>query len=162
MIYSRIRELDTTGLSLCKQQAELFSLASNNIACGSSYFARKYFNSSYALEFDNLAILRSSSTNEGYMNEFLDHHYENKGIRYPSDVMHWIGFIYRYWSYTRDVSSKQLYKRYPLSELIKYYNLYHSVDPEIVIETIKAEDNDIDYYQKAKSFHEQWKKEHKQ
>lgn len=50
--------------------------------------------------------------------------------------MYWTGYIYRYWSYIANKSSKQLYKLVKPDELCKLYYPYQSLDPEAVIERI--------------------------
>ena len=50
--------------------------------------------------------------------------------------MHWIGYIYRYWAYTYEKSSKQLFKYIKPDELRALYFPYHSLDPAQAIERI--------------------------
>ena len=59
--------------------------------------------------------------------------------------------MYRYWCYTRRISSKALYKMIKPEELRKVYYPYHSLDPAQAIERI-IEANGLgeeDYIQKG-------------
>ena len=59
--------------------------------------------------------------------------------------MHWIGYIYRYWAYTYEKSSKQLFKYIKSEKLRNLYFPYHSLDPAQAIERI-LEAKGIDNY----------------
>ena len=52
------------------------------------------------------------------------------------EIMYWIGYIYRYWSYTYQKTSKQIYKFIKPKELRSLYYPYHSLDPAQAIERI--------------------------
>ena len=54
--------------------------------------------------------------------------------------MHWIGYIYRYWAYTYEKSSKQLFKYIKPEKLRDLYFPYHSLDPAQAIERILESD----------------------
>ena len=57
-------------------------------------------------------------------------------IKYGTEEMYWIGYIYRYWAYTYEKSSKQLFKTVKPDELRKLYYPYHSLDPSQAVERI--------------------------
>lgn len=57
-------------------------------------------------------------------------------IRYSREELYWIGYIYRYWSYTREMSSRAVYRVIKPEELRKLYFPYHSLDPAQAIERI--------------------------
>ena len=58
-------------------------------------------------------------------------------IIFPPLVMHWIGYIYRYWSYTEQISTMKLIQRVTINYLAGIYEAYHSLSPEQVVSHIK-------------------------
>lgn len=56
--------------------------------------------------------------------------------KYSEDEMYWIGYIYRYWAYTSEKTSKQIYRIIKPKELRDLYYPYHSLDPAQAIERI--------------------------
>ena len=63
--------------------------------------------------------------------------------KYSTEELYWIGYIYRYWCYTRELTSKQVYKIIKPKELRSLYFPYHSLDPKQAIDRI-LEAKDID------------------
>lgn len=57
-------------------------------------------------------------------------------IRYGREELYWIGYVYRYWSYTRGMSSRAVYRLIKPEELRKLYFPYHSLDPSQAVERI--------------------------
>lgn len=49
--------------------------------------------------------------------------------RYSANELYWIGYLYRYWAYTRECGSKSVYKIIKPGDLKKLYFPYHSLDP---------------------------------
>ena len=73
------------------------------------------------------------------MLERIDEEYgpSNYGrVRYNSEELYWIGYIYRYYSYTYNKSSLQAYKTVKPKELRQFYLPYHTMSPEQAIERI--------------------------
>lgn len=129
------REFDTTGMLLAKMQAEIFSDASKR-GFGSYYFLRRFASSSYCKALDSLAILKSSLV----PNNFWDENEKTilrSGTIFQSDVMHWIGYIYRYWCYTENIKLVKLIQKVPIRNLASIYNAYHSLSPEEVVKHLK-------------------------
>ena len=56
--------------------------------------------------------------------------------KYYEAELYWIGYVYRYWSYTYQKTSKQVYKFIKPQELRSLYYQYHSLDPAQAIERI--------------------------
>jgi hypothetical protein len=51
-------------------------------------------------------------------------------------ILAWVGYLLRYWAYTYQISTKQIYKIVKLDELCKLYEAYHSLDVEEAINRI--------------------------
>lgn len=129
-----MKKLDRIGSKLCSYQAKIFE-ESLKYKCSSKIFLRRFFYSSFASKldeynkyiftFDPLDCFRS-------LNEQYDpSNYGTKKIN--KEVLYWLGYITRYISYTRDYSSKKLYKNIPLDLFIKGYEVYHTQSEEWVI-----------------------------
>ena len=129
------REYDTLGMLLAKQQAMIFSHASEK-GLGSYYFLKRYITSSLCDEFDTLAILQSPLCEETFWLENENNILKNGKI-YPKDVMHWVGYIYRYWHfYTKEDSSKIL-RQAPVNTMKRNFMIFHTMDPVLAIEKLK-------------------------
>ena len=76
--------------------------------------------------------------------------------KYEPEKMYWMGYIYRYWAYIYEISSKRLYELYPGSKLYEKYDKLSSLKPEYVIDDIMNSENielldQNDYFDRAKS-----------
>ena len=56
--------------------------------------------------------------------------------KYTVEEMHWIGYIYRYWSFSYGLTSRQIYKIAKPEQMRKLYFPYHSLDPRQAIDRI--------------------------
>ena len=67
--------------------------------------------------------------------------------KFSAEELYWIGYIYRYWCYTYDKTSRQVYKIIKPKELRDLYYPYHSLDPmqaiERILEAKKMKEEDL-------------------
>lgn len=138
-----MKKIDKDGLSLCKLQGDVFVSSLDNTNCSSEIFMRRFMTSKISKEFDSLAILDDSLTILEIIQKIDDEFGKTSygRIKYEKEVMFWIGYIYRYFAYTYDLSSKFVYKIIKPKELNERYYVYHSFDPSIAIERILDEKN---------------------
>ena len=133
-----MRKIDEIGLKLCKMQADVFSASANETNCSSPIFMRRFMNSQVAQRMDLGGFLfEACDVNRIFEEidaEFGESSY-GKG-KYSEAELYWIGYIYRYWSYTYQKTSKQIYKFIKPKELRSLYYPYHSLDPAQAIERI--------------------------
>ena len=133
-----MRNIDEIGLKLCKMQAEVFSASAEETKCSSPIFMRRFMNSQVAQRMDLDGFLfESCDTNQIFEEidaEFGESSYGKE--KYHGSELYWIGYVYRYWSYTYQKSSKQIYKFIKPKELRELYYPYHSLDPAQAIERI--------------------------
>ncbi len=61
---------------------------------------------------------------------------EYGSVKYSLDELYWIGYIYRYYAYTYDKTSKQVYKIVKPKELRDLFLPYHTMDPAQAIDRI--------------------------
>ena len=133
-----MREMDAYGLKMCSYQAELFKQSALQQKCSSGIFIRRFMNSELSGRIDSDGFYFEST---GIPDAFyeLDTEYgpiEYGRIKYSEEELYWIGYIYRYWSYITEKSSKQVYKMIKPDELRKLFYPYHSLDPVQAIERI--------------------------
>ncbi len=139
-----MREFDSDGRLLCKIQASIFE-DSLKIPGSSAIFIRRFMNSAVAGSMDDKSYLNLSSNIETVF-EDLNREYgetEYGKIKYSSNELNWIGYLYRYWAYVFEWSSSKIFKTVNGREMHSIYLAYHSLDPEQAIARI-AESKGID------------------
>lgn len=140
-----MKVIDDIGIRLCKFQGETFSLSFTKTECSSAIFIRRFMNSYFASRLDNGGLVSevfdSNVVFEELEYEFGISYYGKE--KYSTEELYWIGYIYRYWCYTRELTSKQVYKIIKPKELRGLYFPYHSLDPKQAIDRI-LEAKDID------------------
>jgi len=136
-------KIDRDGLTLCKLQGELFENSIKYVNQSSSIFIRRFMNSNIARTFDSKDILNDTKPFE-MIYEIIDDEFgksEYGSKKFGSESLFWIGYIYRYFSYTYNLSSKQVYKMIKPDELNERYYVYHTFDPAFAIERMLEEKN---------------------
>ena len=134
-----IREFDEKGLMISSQQGNLF-MESINTFSGSSYsFIKTFMNSDIVMNIDNTNEINTSSIIED-LNKYKS--IKRGNIKMNPDVIYWIGYIYRYWAYVYNESSKRIYEIADAKQMERIYEPYHTMDPRKAIERI-YEDNNI-------------------
>lgn len=136
-----MKKMDSLGLKMCSFQAELFERSLNETDCSSKIFIRRFMNSNLAKRMDNDGFVFDATTVADAINE-LENQYgksEYGKEKFGQEELHWIGYIYRYWSYITERPSNQLYKTVKPEYLRKLYFPYHSLDPYQAIERMSEE-----------------------
>lgn len=133
-----MKKIDNDGLLLCEMQAKAFELSGIEQSTSSSVFIRRFMNSDAAKQMDNLAVLESNMQAADIL-KLIDEEYgksEYGSVKYSLDELYWIGYIYRYYAYTYDKTSKQVYKIVKPKELRDLFLPYHTMDPAQAIDRI--------------------------
>ena len=133
-----MREMDKLGLMLCRMQGRLFEASADYCESSSGIFIRRYMNSGVAKRMDDDAAMIETAVEQDVIAE-VNAEYGNKKYgnkKFAREELYWIGYIYRYWSYTRNESSQYIYKIANASEMRDLYYPYHSLDPANAIERI--------------------------
>lgn len=138
-----MRAFDETGLKLSRMQAELFVLSATKLECSSPIFLRRFMLSKVAARMDQDGFLYESCTADGILQEIEEEFGATSygKEKYSTEELYWIGYLYRYWCYTYEKSSKQVYKLMKPKELRGLYYPYHSLDPAQAIERILESKN---------------------
>lgn len=148
-----MREFDDYGLKMCRFQAELFLQSKERMTCSSPIFLRRFMYSAVAKRMDREGFLFEMVTQEEVMQEIILEFGESDygKEKYSEEELYWMGYLYRYWCYTRRIGSKNLYRLLKPAELRKVYYPYHSLDPAQAIERIIEAKNlsEEDYIQRG-------------
>ena len=133
-----MKRIDEEGLKLCALQADVFAASLEGEQCSSPIFIRRFMNSQVAARMDRRGFLLESSDSACILNEVGSQYGPTSygKERYGREELYWLGYLYRYWAYTYEKSSKQVYKQMKAKELRKLYYPYHSLDPAQAIERI--------------------------
>lgn len=133
-----MREIDRDGRLLCELQGKIFEQSAGVYGTSSAVFARRYMNSDYAARMDRMGFIdRPTDVKEAFAS--LDDQYGKSkygSVTYTPDELFWIGYIYRYWAYIFEMSSKAVYRTCNVSEMHSVYYAYHSMDPHAVVERL--------------------------
>ncbi len=133
-----MKKIDNDGLLLCGLQAKAFELSGTELHTSSAVFIRRFMNSDAAKQLDNMAVLQSS-TQAADILKLIEEEYgrsEYGSVIYSPNELYWIGYIYRYFAYTYDKTSRQVYKIVKPKELRGLFLPYHTMDPAQAIDRI--------------------------
>ena len=126
-----MKEFDHTGLLLAEYQGKIFE-KSTDLNCSSAVFIRRFLHSDHLKKMDlNDTALLTLDVNEGIdsiQKQFGDSDYGK--TKYSKNAMFWIGYMYRYVSYTREVSTRFVMQLFPYRQLNDVYYSFHTQDPE--------------------------------
>jgi len=132
-----IRMIDDRGLSLCRFQALLFEQSIGKIDSSSSYFIKCFMNSPVAAQIDKDSFVFEAENTESIFEKLnTEYRFGRGNAKYTSDSLFWIGYVYRYWCYTYQISSKAVYRTIRADEMNSLYLPYHTMDPTAAIRRI--------------------------
>lgn len=147
-----MRKFDSFGLHLAEYQGKIFEESLKRMDCSSLIFLRRFKLSRLANQLDHASQNILFDVNVAYeqLNEqFPASNYGKE--KYSPEALYWLGYIYRYICYTRDISTRLLFKIIPPQKLIANYYVYHTQSEEWVFERIlDLTEKDEDYFDKNK------------
>ena len=123
---------------LCDIQGRLFGLAlKNDYDC--PQFIETFMNSQAAVSLDD-TYDRLQWAGEEYILEELED--EAKGLKkagtiYDREVMYWAGYVYRYWHYYTNETSREIYQIADAKTMNDCWLGFHTLDVELAIEDLK-------------------------
>ena len=133
-----MRELDTNGLRLCEYQGKLLEESASRFACSTKVFLRRFYYSKLLEKLDqNNSSILSLDVNEGL--DEIEHQFGRSDYgkeKKNKDSLFWVGYMYRYRSYTRNINTQFLFKTIKYEKLFELYPVYHTQDPEWCISNI--------------------------
>lgn len=131
-----MKKIDHPGLILCDLQAQAFELSLEAFSCSSEIFIRRFMNSMAAKELDSGSALNTVVTPMDLLGRVEEQYGVSKygSIKYSANEIYWIGYIYRYFSYTYELSSSQVFRMIKPKDLKTMYPAYHTMDCAQAIE----------------------------
>ena len=133
-----MRKMNRDGLLLCDLQAKAFEIAVDFAQVSSEVFIRRFMNSNVAKAMDNESVLQTNIHEKDILNMIEEQYGKSEygSVKYTHNEMFWIGYIYRYFCYTYEMTSIQVYKIVKPKELRGLFPAYHTMDSAQAIERI--------------------------
>ena len=132
-----MRKFDHNGMILAEYQGKLFE-KSTEFEFSTAVFLRRFLHSDLVKKIDtNDAASLSLDVDEGMrriQDQFGEIEYGKN--RYSKSALFWIGYIYRYISYTREIATKHVMKLFPHRQLNDVYYSFHTQDPEWCLQNL--------------------------
>lgn len=125
---------------LCDIQGRLFNLSAQR-GISSTEFIKVFMKSVTAKALDSTYNRMQWAGEEYLLEEVIDEagvRFDKPGEIYSEDVIYWIGYIYRYWHYVTNESSKEIYKRVPVKVMRQNYEKLYMMTSEEVIEILRG------------------------
>lgn len=131
-----MKKINQAGLLLCDLQARIFEMSIESLDCSSEIFMRRFMKSNAAKILDSEAALDTIIIPKDIINSIEEQYGSTAygSVKYTANEMFWIGYIYRYFSYTYEISSSQAFKLIKPKELKLFYPACHTMDCEQAIE----------------------------
>lgn len=131
--------MDELQLKLCDIQGRLFELSAKK-KYNSVAFVKAFMTSDTAMALDS-KYNRMQWAGEEYLLEEVTSAAGDlltaDGEIYDTDILYWIGYIYRYWHYYNGEDSAKIYKQAPVETMKRNYMIFHTMDPILTIEDLK-------------------------
>lgn len=130
-----MRKFDHNGLLIAEYQGKLFE-KSEELPCSSPIFIRRFFHSDLLKSLDKDASI-SFDVNEGIqsiVSQFGESSYGKE--KYSKASLFWMGYMYRYISYTREQSTRFVMKLFNYKQMNSVYYTFHTQDPEWCIDNL--------------------------
>ncbi len=132
-----MKKFDHDGLLLAEYQGKLFE-KSTELECSSAVFLRRFLHSDFLKRMDtNDAASLTFDVNEGINSiqiQFGEYDYGKN--KYSKSAMFWMGYMYRYLSYTREATTKFVMNLFPHKQLNDVYYSFHTQDPEWCVQSL--------------------------
>ena len=132
-----MKNFDHNGLLLAEYQGKLFEKATE-LDCSTGIFLRRFLHSDLLEKLDtNQPSLVSLDVNDGInsiLEQFGNTDYGKE--KYSGSSMFWMGYMYRYISYTREIRTRFLMELLDYRQMNDVYYSFHTQDPEWCIQSL--------------------------
>lgn len=133
-----MREFDVNGIRLAEYQAKLFESSVKELGCSSKIFIRRFLHSDLLKSLDkNESSILSLNIQDGLEDikkQFGDSNYGK--VKFSSESMFWMGYLYRYISYTRNIDTQLLFKLFDYNKINELYFVFHTQSMEWCVESL--------------------------
>lgn len=137
-----MREFDHDGLLLAEYQGKLFE-KSVELNCSTAIYLRRFLHSDLLKKLDtNNPSFLSLDVTEGtnsILEQFGDSEYGK--VKYSKNSLFWMGYMYRYISYTREQSTRFIMQLFDYKQMNDVYFAFHTQDPEWCIRNLLEMNN---------------------
>ena len=124
-------------LKLCDIQGRLFELSGEK-GYDSMTFIKAFMNSEVAKGLDSKFNRMQWAGEEYLLAELADTaELTVGGTVYNKEILYWSGYLYRFWHFTTDENSKEIYKQAPAETMRRNCLIFHTLAPEVAIEDLK-------------------------
>lgn len=133
-----MKNLTLEKRQLCDIQGRLFELAwKDGYDCPS--FMASFMNSRTAAALDDVYDRLQWAGEEYILEELNDEAggLQKAGTSYPREIMYWAGYVYRYWHYYTNESSRDIYKIADALTMNECWLGFHTLDVEMAIDDLK-------------------------
>ena len=133
-----MKRMNKDGVLLCELQATAIEKSIDKMESSSEIFIRRFMRSRIAKRLDDGSVLENNIQAEDILQLVNEEYgFSNYGsVKYTRNEMYWIGYIYRYFVITYELTSMQVYKIVKPKELKGLFLPYHTMDPSQAIERI--------------------------
>ncbi len=126
-------------LALCDTQGQLFELSAAH-GYASEAFVKAFMTSDVSADLDK-DFHHLQWTGKAYIlsrmeDELLDR-LSKDGEVYDREVLYWMGYVYRYWTFHTGETSKEIYRQASAQTMNIVYLMYHTMSPEMAIDRLK-------------------------
>ncbi len=132
-----MREFDHNGFLLAEYQAKIFE-KSADLNCSSPIFIRRFLHSDLLKTIDkNNSVLLSLDEDEAIrliIEQYGDSNYGK--LKYPRGSLFWMGYMYRYISYTRDEHTSFVMYLFDHKLMNNVYYAFSTQDPEWALRSL--------------------------
>lgn len=132
-----MREFDHDGLLLAEYQGKLFE-KSVELNCSTANFIRRFYLSELlkSLDYNSSATVSLWVPDgiEWLESQFGEFSYGTKKL--PMASLFWIGWMYRYISYTREQPTQFVMKVFDYKQMNSIYYSFHTQSPEWVVSSL--------------------------
>ena len=130
--------MDSLSFQLCNIQGKLFELSAKQ-GYDSEEFVSFFMKSNVAKGLDSRYNRMQWAGEEYLLEEIIDE--SNNKITHSnnvisSEIMYWIGYIYRYWHYYKNEPSYKIIRHANFKTMKRNYLMFHTMDPEIAIDDL--------------------------
>lgn len=130
--------MDRLSLKLCDIQGRLFELSTKQ-EYDSEKFVSFFMGSQVAKSLDSQYNRMQWAGEEYLMEELIAESHDSikcTGNGISSEMMYWIGYIYRYWHYYKNAPSTKIYRQADFKTMKRNYLMFHTMDPELAIDDL--------------------------
>ena len=124
-------------LKMCDIQGRLFELSATK-GYDSAAFIKAFMTGDVAKSLDSKYNRMQWAGEEYLLAELADTaDLSTGGTVYDKEVLYWCGYLYRFWHYTTEESSKEIYRQAPVETMSRNWLIFHTLAPEVAIEDLK-------------------------